>query len=1557
MRTAGAAHDDASVWRLLSRFQVLAFDFEQPGSVCAQLARERCALLLAAQDAGRAGELWDSLQQIALHVDAAGGDLDAPALRERLTAERAYRLAGDRRLHLARERLAEGAENTLATISSHVHGVAIDRGGHVAAALAALDQARYLEIRGAGGVGKSGVLKDLAQRIGAESRVVVVAPHRVPAGGWATLQAQLGCDANAREFLTDLAGDGGGTLFIDGLDRFDDPGQRATVADLIRAAAQVRAFRVVITARLDFDADARAWLPAQALQDLGEAPPLVIEELDDDEVTWLRGANLALAALLRPGHPAEKLVRNLYRLNRLARSVPAKDAPPFSEAQMAWQWWTTGDGADAAGRLERRRVLRSLAVHSLASSAPMDTSTSPADAVTALTESGSLRALSSVRVEPEHDVLRDWAIGCLLYEEPEHVAAIELGSPAPVRLLRGVELAARLHAELGTDATAWRALLDRVSAPGAHGSWRRAVFLALARSERADEVLNRCLPALAANKAELLADLVRAAITVHSQPAAPLLSAVGFDTTKLTDDIVAPRGPAWLNLIVWSVTIGDRLPHAAVPQFVDLYGRWCIAYAGHDALSPLLVQRVYAWLVEVEAKNHPTGSDFNTWLAAKNAPGLSMTEAQESDLRTTFLLWCKLRPTDAESYLQGVTAHPHRHVLFRKLLPFMGTAPQAAPRAVADLFLEALPEGDADEDRERSRLRDVFSAWDLEYFPASPARAPFFDLLQANKAEGLRLVRGVIAHAVRRRARGREPGDNRIEIPLPSGRRSFPWRQSYMWSRSQDAYIAASALMALEAWAHLLIERGEPVQTVIDDVLGPEGSPAAYLLVAVDVLLSHWPKTRECLWPFAASAELLAMDRQRYGYDVVNADGSSIGWVHPEPASAVQLNNLRRRPSRRRPLDFLLSNYGVNGPADVRKAMTKALRDEAARIGAPDSESCAMADPKFAAMSALNQLNPANYVQGGTDDSGRAIIEYVPPADEARLAHEFAEQAQLGGDEAAVQWQVMLALTEPPCSVELLELGVRWATRDASASQDDPDKDEQERVERTRFIVAALVMRDGSPELKAVHGDWARAQLAQAAKPDPNDRGSPQQLQFNAAAIAAVGFLSAYRDDLNPADLCRLLHLAARPDTGMAAVLRAEVAAQRPLRLELTRSLVRLGLASAIHALRHRDDNDSRNIDDYRARHEAQETARKAAEKTRLQSAVDAELRWLASDGPEPGCPELPDPYPPKQRRRISLGSARPLRKRSPTRPRVFALHAPAAAAWLSLAVELWRTADPEVLCAMVRHCWPWTAGANGVGCGPDEEPSERPFEWNNAYFAAALACAVSIGDAGIKEYAFDPLAQLPDERFFDAAEAVLHALDHLWLNVGAVSDNMAVSIREGLAQRLVATSSWRHLTSKRSAGTGLHIAGAIAAMFMGQHHFGQGSRCYVHPLGAARTDSLLPILTQLAEQAAGSTFVAIAFLGLLEIGPHANRLTFIARAVAAWWQVQGANSEFWIDHGIGRRLCEWIDKALLGAPVSPTVLDSSELTAVVDILMQCGTPLASALEERIAARRKAGAG
>jgi len=197
----------------------------------------------------------------------------------------------------------------------------------------------------------------------------------------------------------------------------------------------------------------------------------------------------------------------------------------------------------------------------------------------------------------------------------------------------------------------------------------------------------------------------------------------------------------------------------------------------------------------------------------------------------------------------------------------------------------------------------------------------------------------------------------------------------------------------------------------------------------------------------------------------------------------------------------------------------------------------------------------------------------------------------------------------------------------------------------------------------------------------------------------------------------------------------------------------------------------------------------------------------------------------------------------------------------------------------------------------------------------------------------------LPEERFFDAVKAVLHELDQLWLNDEVVSDSTAISIRETLAKRLIETRLWRNLASERSVTIEIHLAEAVAAMFMGKHQMGRVPYCYVLTPGATRVDLLLPMLMQLAEQAAGSSFVAIAYLELLEVEPHVNLLMFMSRAVMAWWRVQCANAEFWIDHRIGQRICNWIDKALLNAPVSSKILDSVELTAIVDILVQCGTP------------------
>jgi hypothetical protein len=1341
--------------------------------------------------------------------------------------------------------------------------------------------------------------------------------------------------------LTDLAGDGGGILFVDGIDRFDDVGQHNTVADLLQEASQIPGFRVVVTARADFDSDARAWLSAQAIQALGPAPALFVDELSAAEVERLRQADPALAALLRAGHPAEKVVRNLYRLDRLSRSV-GTNVSALTEAQMAKQWWDTGDGAAPANRLDRQRVLRTLAVHLLNSSAPMDTSGQPSEAIRALIESGTLQQVTATRVQLTHDVLGDWAIGCLLFEEPECIATLPLSNPAPTRLARGLEIAAQLHAELSANATGWRTLLT--TADGAHGSWRRAVLLAPARSERSADLLSRCLSELKTHHAPLLAEIVRTAIVIDSQPAAPIWATLGIDTSKFTDDFALPRGPAWLNLITWSLADTDKLPAETIPQWVDLYGRWCNGFLGQDVLSPILLKQLHKWLVAAEATSHPRSLKFETNDTAATTPRLSLSDGQLRELRHTFLAWSKLCPGETASYLRAIADHPYRHVIFQELVRFVGTAPYAAPQALADLLLQVLSEDDSN-DNHRS-YRDLFSRWDLEYMPASPARPPFLDLLQAGKEHGLRLIRGLVAYAIQERSGGRDPGADQIKIPFPDGERFFPWKQSYGMSRSDQSYIVRSALMALEAWAHLRIEQGEPIEAVIEDVLGPEGSPAAYLLVAVDVLLSHWPQSRAYIWPFAASARLLAIDHMRYAQDSLGQLPQP--WLHPEPAASVRLDDLLRRPSRRLSLSIVLRHFVVDEPAQIRESVRHALEAELAKLGPPKEDDAALSDPSVMAAHALNLINPENHAKR-TNSAGIEGFQYVPPAEEAAYFTRLRQQSEQGETQIFLISRLTRAIAEANCPAPLLEQGIAWASRE-STEHDMPENDERDMIDRAKLIVAALVLRDGSSELRSAHGVWAAQQLGAEAKCDTTDRG-PKQLPYNRAAIALIGLLAARRHDSRNADLMPLLQLAAAQTSDVIGVLRAELEANRPVDTGLTRTLLRLALSSAIYAVRQRDDDWNR-AEDYQTHYEAKEAARNLADNLRLQAAVEAELQWLMEQGPEPTWPELPAPTEPRIRRGLRIGAAQLPEAAPPPLKRALAFDSSTGAGVMTLAVDLWRVDNPELLKNLVRHAWPWTAAANGVGFGPDYESDERASEWNQSYFPAAIAVAISIGKAEIEKYTTAYLSQLPEKEFLIAAEAVLHALDQWWLGDHAISDDDAVALREAIAQRVQATWYWHRLKTERSSSIALDAAGAVASIFMCNYLMGGNIRCYVLPPGMIRIDRCLPMLTQLAEETAGSTFVALAMLSLLEVDPHVSRLGALSRLVSAWWTSQEASTDFWIDHGVAKRVCDWIGKAVLDGSVSVDEQQTAELTSILDILQQSGTPLARSLEERITAQR-----
>jgi hypothetical protein len=452
LQEAGVAVDDDILWRLLGRLWILTFDFTADGSASEALAIERAIRALHPDDSPRAGALWTDLIELAIRIASVGGARTLAQLTDNVTAH-AFRLAGQRRFATARAALVESSRNALADIGDRIGDATLSRTARLAQLREALDRGRYLEIQGDAGVGKSGLLKVLAEQVETEAGIIVLSPGRTPVRGWTAMRAEIGFDGTARELLVDMAGDGAAVIFLDNLDQFT-PEERSTVIDLIRTASEAPGVSVVATARRPSSPEDRSWLPRDALARLGDAGPVLVGELGDAEIAALRLAAPRLARLLSNTHPARDVVRNLYRLGRLAARAAAEPAPR-TEVEMAVQWWETADGARNADHRDRSRILRAFARQALVGSGSLDAAGQPARALDQLVSSESLRDLGGDRFAFRHDVLRDWAVANLLSEDQAAIERLPLHIPIPATLARA-----------SSCALAWRSSAARTASRG-----------------------------------------------------------------------------------------------------------------------------------------------------------------------------------------------------------------------------------------------------------------------------------------------------------------------------------------------------------------------------------------------------------------------------------------------------------------------------------------------------------------------------------------------------------------------------------------------------------------------------------------------------------------------------------------------------------------------------------------------------------------------------------------------------------------------------------------------------------------------------------------------------------------------------------------------------------------------------------------------------------------------------------------------------------------------------------------------------------------------------------
>lgn len=1178
VRDALDAHADQPVtndelWHFLKCLIILHFDFQTAEvSRDAETTRDRLRMLFADEDvADRTGRFWDHLIAQAGNLIPLAGSLDRATLRQRMRNEGFMLVEPSAKRRYALSAIDRESWHALAEIKADIAGFRLHRHTASIALRKALDTARFIQLVGEPGTGKSALLREFAEESARLGPVFVLKDARIPPRGWAAFANMLGISSDCAEVLTDLTGAGEPVLFIDGIDKIVDPAVQITVNDILRTIANtshLAAWKVVVTVREQNLLHLETWIDETVLEALPLAS-VTIAPLGQDERNTVAAYFPRLRSLMAQGS-IDVILHRPFFLNALL-TLGARDAEdaalPATETALMQLWWSFGgtDQTTFALAQEQRETLVILGER---------LATSPGTAIAVggliaisverLVSAGVLRNVElGHNVVFTHDIFEEWTLcQTLIRHRAELIEFLRL-SEEPQILIRPLQLLGTNLLETEATSQGWESLIAETTTPELRAVWQRAVLLSCLQSTRTIALLNTLAPYLLADAAQALRKLMLALRTVEVTPNSQFLNEAETpdidpaDRPKFANLTAKPRVTVWVRFLDWLMPQVPSLPPAVIPDLLPIFSGWQDLFAGRKVRHcQKMGEFAGDWLAEVERDLHPDS------FADRRAPlGLSLSYEEgrtlEKSLRRISLGSAAENPDQVTAYLAGNTQTEGRHHVYRD--DIMESAVPLArhlPNALVDFMLATFLEHPED------RGDDPFysSAWSLTddlgvksghgFYPPSPVQLPFLLLLCLHESEGLRLVRALCNHSVGvwRQARA-DPAHHAPATPLPvtinvdgAPREFWGDHQVYLWFRGTWGSDAVRcALMALELWALQKLDAGEPFAEIFDKVMDGHESVAT-LGVAVSLCLAF----PEASLP---QAEALVTCPHLWGWDIARwmQDHNPVNQIgdwyrHRHELSANK--KLNERPHRKRDIRELLPYLIFFGDDDLQKRVLAGVsafpqrlpfeyteeKDDAARV--------AELQEKMATFSERGDLD--NWRAQRSRDGDGYVIWCDPPSLHTEGVKEQSEDhTRLNEYFALSLWAntaIETGMLDPKITLSDAWQRVQAIDQDTAFAPTE-DFHEQQRAAAIAGV-ASVLARYADDEDALV---WAVAALHRAASaPEPSSeflmRSSVLSMHPKVFAVHGYAGLLA-RDRLAEAAQAALLENALHPLENLAAAV------------------------------------------------------------------------------------------------------------------------------------------------------------------------------------------------------------------------------------------------------------------------------------------------------------------------------------------------------------------------------------------------------------------------------------
>jgi len=1131
-------------WSFLRRFVVLYFDFESGESSHSLVeVTDRLRNCLSPDEADKPLELWNALTAIADQTKPAAGSHNRATLIESLAGR--FQIVGQGPIAADFKRIHDFTQRVLGDMHLDVLGSFVPRVSLHSDLAEALSRHRVVEIVGEAGAGKSALARSHIENEVPDSNVLALSSRRLSANepGWEGFARHLGLKSSLSAIITELSSSEAPMLLIDGTERIGAPAIWATINDILTAVATspgAARWKILVTSRKN-NLRHREQIDFRQLDmALGRVS---VEDFSDEELDQIAGDIPQLRQLVARGSRARPIAKRPYFLRRLAENgVSSEDEfMPVSEIDLMLDFWRTTSNEDSdpdAALYKRQEALLQLGNRRLSNlDGPISSLNVDAASLAELARDDVVRHDVDLRqVSFAHDIIEDWVLCFALQHDEGGVVRALIDKGEPLRLLDSVQLLGQWRIERCADSTEWRRLLNEMSGEDLQPRWRRAVLSSPLLSTRATNLLKKVEPALRENSEALLDELMGALRTIEVDPnpyylSLPILAEyTESDIAKLSRMYAIPRLRSWQPFINWYLPLVENLPHSLVKETSLLFET--IAQ-GYDAVPKWMAETVASWASK-NLRQLSYGDDFHTGYDKVRKYlddiGVERDEKFKERLLSVLLRCVDGAPQTVSDHLSWISEED-RQTGAEYVIENSNLIAKTLPDITVDFLLSVLvPPPTSDEELygfsgSISDFNELGIKHDRLFFNASHLRPPFLALLANNECEGLRLIRELCNAAMDRWQEILR--DERSGTPLPLILK-FDWGEQefwghyreYTWNRGMGPgpYTVMSALMALEVWMELEIERGRDLndlfRTVLHDnyCVGVVGACCA-------VLLKYPEKCMAVSLPFLTNPKIWTWDIQRLVQDG-NRNSNTIGFRDFSHRDAVSKRNAS--PHRKLDIRSLIPSVLLQGTPELKVKLIKTvstLQNEEPDFDFEEEkenpEIIAEAKERLERMVAI--CDPKNYEITENEDGKSFIFQYVPPPSLAPDEH-FLEQHN--------EWNESIGLAT--WAEESLTTGViqdRWALTDAIKAvrgyQDEidftsgwpPVEDLAQRAKIGALVgTAALVLSYN--ECDSTEFGWAKSIIIEAANMPLEDDGItfPDSLvSFHPVVSAAHGFLALLR--------------------------------------------------------------------------------------------------------------------------------------------------------------------------------------------------------------------------------------------------------------------------------------------------------------------------------------------------------------------------------------------------------------------------------------------------------------